>query len=360
MKIGFPAFVLDEGRSGVGKYIISLLETLEKEDKKNTYEVFLPSSDSTLLSFTNPRFQKIITPDFLRSPLPSILWHNAALALKKMDVVHIPTMRRIPLVKGCKVVTTVHDLAPFVVAGKYDPIRTFYHKEILSRLIFRSDRLIAVSHSTKNDLMKFMGVPEEKITVIYSGIDKTVYCPRQNIPPAEKPFLVYVSRIEHPGKNHILLMEAFASWKKKTKAPHQLLFVGADWSGADVVKSFAKGLPVRDEIHFLGYVSQEAIVNLYNLCALAIYPSLYEGFGFPVLEAMGCGAPVICSEGSSLYEIAEGRAVFFDPLSSSSLEQAISLGLMQKRGENVAYAHSFDWKKTATEVVEVYESVARR
>ncbi len=350
--------------AGVEVWTRSLLHSLQVIDLENSYEVFLSAKDLKILKPEFKTFTFTGVSPCAMPPVPNILWHNTVLPwlAKKhsLDLVHIPTIRRIPLIKGCKIVATVHDVAPFRLKEKYDVLRTVYHRHFLNKLVHRADHIIAVSHYTKNELMEFTGYPEEKITVIYPGIRK-VFAPQEK--GIGKSFFLFVSRIEYPAKNHLRLIEAFNLFKQKTGAPHELLFVGADWQGAEIVKKAAASSCFAHEIKFLGFIPIQEMVSLYASCDLMVYPSLYEGFGMPLIEAMACGAPVICSNTSSLKEIGSGKALLFDPYNPEEIAYALEKGLDPEfqataRRQGPAWASTYNWEQCAREVIKVYEETA--
>ena len=371
MKIGFSTFVLQGGKSGVATYIRELLRFLQLEDTENTYELMMSQSEEELIPLTHPNFRKSLYPPFINRPLVNLAWHNLGLPQKKYDVLHIPSYRRIPLLKRTKVVATVHDLAAFSVDGKYDPARMFFNRKIAPSMIRRADHVIAMSHTTKDDLVQRIGYPEQKISVIYSGIDHGLFRPlpkdearRQlaKLLGMNQPFFVYVSRLEHPAKNHVRLIEAFERFKLENDSAHQLVFAGADWHGADAVRARATESPVRDDIVFPGFVPTPILPLLYSGCDLMVYPSLFEGFGFPIVEALACGAPVACSNTSSMKELAEDLLPTFDPESVDELfcclEAVVSKGWSaEARARGMEYARTFDWRNTAQQVKGVYRSM---
>ncbi len=374
MRIGFSSFVMDQGRSGIGTYIINLLKGLQDEDIRNQYDIFVDEVGGDLIPIKSSKFRILKYPVWMNNPLLNIPWHHLCLPFLEWkngyDLVHIPTIRRIPLIKNCKMVATIHDMAPLIFPEKYGYLRHYYYSKILTYLVHRCDRIIAVSHNTKEDIMRFTGYPEEKIDVIYSGIDTTTYRPIEKKIAQEKlgekyqiktEFILYVSRLEHPGKNHVNLIKAFELFKKKNHTNHRLILVGADWNGAETIKRVTAESPVSNDILFLGFIQKEDVALLYNACDLMVFPSLYEGFGFPIIEAMACGAPVICSNNTSLGEIATGYAETFDPNNFEEICQSIEEGLRPSYKENVVnkcltYASSFQWKETAKEVLRVYQS----
>lgn len=371
MRIGVSTFVMQGGKSGVAAYIRNLLRFLQEEDAENTYDLLMARDEADLIPLTNPNFGKVLYPSAINQPVLNLVWHNLRLPQKKYDVLHIPSCRRIPLLKRTKVVATVHDLAAFSVDGKYDRARMFFNRKIVPSMIRNADHVIAVSHATKDDLIRLVGYPEKKISVIYSGIDHTLFRPTSKdearrqlalLHGLEKPFFTYVSRLEHPAKNHVRLIEAFERFKLENDSAHQLVFAGADWNGADAIRARAAESPVKADIVFLGFVPIQTLPLLYSGCDLMVYPSLFEGFGFPIVEALACGAPVVCSATSSMKEIAEGLLPTFDPSSTDELFQAIETSVSrgwsaETRARGTELAWSFDWKEAAREVMKVYMSV---
>jgi glycosyltransferase involved in cell wall biosynthesis len=373
MKIGFSTFVMQGGLSGVAAYIRELVRFLQLEDRENTYDLLMARNEEHLIPLTNPNFGKTLYPAFVNQPVVNLAWHNTALPLpgKKFDVLHIPSYRRIPLLKRTKIVATVHDLAAFSVDAKYDTARMLFNRKIVPAMIRNADHIIAVSHYTKADIVRLTGYPEEKISVIYSGINRDVFSP---VPPAEareklallhgleKPFFVYVSRLEHPAKNHVRLIKAFERFKLENDSAHQLVFAGSDWHGADAIRARAAESPVRDDIVFLGFAPLKSLPLLYSGCDLMVYPSLFEGFGFPIVEALACGTPVACSNTSSMKEIAGDLVPTFDPTCVDeifqSLENAVSKPwTAETQARSAAYAATFDWRKTARNVMNVYQAM---
>lgn len=371
MKIGFSTYVMQGGKSGVATYVRNLIRFLQLEDAENTYDLLMARDESDLIPLTNPNFGKTLSAPLINQPVVNLAWHNLALPQKQYDLLHIPSYRRIPLHKKTKLVATVHDLAAFSVDGKYDRSRMVFNRRMVPSMIRNADHVIAVSHATKDDLVRLIDVPEEKISVIYSGIDQDLFRPLPGPEARERlsmihglnhPFFVYVSRLEYPAKNHIRLIEAFERFKMENDSAHQLVFAGADWSGADIIRARASESPVKNDIIFLGFVPAKSLPLLYSGCDLMVFPSLFEGFGFPIVEALACGASVICSNTSSMKEIAGNRVPTFDPASTDeifhALESAQAKGRRaEQRADGMEYAFTFDWRKTAQEVIKVYQSM---
>jgi glycosyltransferase involved in cell wall biosynthesis len=364
------------GRSGVASYIRELLRHLQQEDPVSHYDIMMPMREADLIKLTSPNFQKSLYSDFVSHPVVNIAWHNTVLPvigkIRKFDLLHVPSYRRIPLVKTCPVVATVHDVATLSMDAKYDAARMFYNRRIVPSQIRNADHIITVSHYSKKDIVERVGVPPEKITVLYSGINHQIFKPVEKSAAraqlAEKykldqPFIIYVSRLEHPAKNHVRLIEAFEQFKAETDSSYKLVLPGADWNGAEVIRARAATSPVHDDILFPGFVPLADLPLFYSACDLMAFPSLFEGFGFPIVEALACGAPVICSNTSSMREIAGSVVPKFNPYSADEIFQCIEKTLSEgwsreKRRQGLVYAAEFDWSRTARQTLEIYHRFA--
>jgi len=265
-------------------------------------------------------------------------------------------------------------MSPFHILGKYDRSRNFYQMRVLPKLLKRLTHIIAISESTKRDIQEYVGVPEERITVIHHAADTDVFYPREKEATANSvhdygiraPYIIYTSRIESPGKNHLRLIRAFEKLKREESIPHQLVLAGADWSGANDVHKVAAESSFSKDILFTGYVHGKDLPNLYCGAEMLVFPSLFEGFGLPILEAMACGVPVACSNVSSMPEIAGGAAVLFDPLDVDSMAEGM-LSVLSSEEERVALgrkgrkrADDFSWEKTARKTLDVFHKVVER
>lgn len=376
MNIGFSAFVLQGGRSGVASYIRELIRHLQQEDPVSRYDIMMPIHEAGLIPLTSPNFQKRLYSGFISHPVTNIVWHNTALPtltrFRKYDLLHIPSYRRIPLIKKCPVVATVHDVATLSMDAKYDAARMFYNRRIVPAQIRNADHIITVSHFSKKDIIERVGVAPEKITVLYSGINHRIFQPADKAAARaqiaakyqiDRPFIIYVSRLEHPAKNHVRLIEAFEQFKAETDSPHKLILPGADWNGANAIRERAAASPVYADILFPGFLPLEDMPLFYSACDLMAFPSLFEGFGFPIIEALACGAPVICSNTSSMREIAGSVVPKFNPHSTWEILECMKKTLSggwsdEKRLQGIEYAAEFDWNRTARQTLDIYERTA--
>jgi glycosyltransferase involved in cell wall biosynthesis len=220
-----------------------------------------------------------------------------------------------------------------------------------------------------------MGIGEDRIEVISNGVDLSRYYPRDRDTMAmnmtrkygiQSPYLLYISRIEHPGKNHVRLIRAFERLKKANNLPHQLVLAGSDWGRAEEVHRVAQTSTWSQDILFTGFVDDEDLPELYCGADLFVFPSLFEGFGIPIIEAMASGIPVACSNVSSMPEVAGGAAQLFDPEDDISIEKAMSVLLLdselseQHSRLGLAQSARFRWETATQKITEVLKAVSVR
>jgi glycosyltransferase involved in cell wall biosynthesis len=294
---------------------------------------------------------------------------------RAFDVLFLPAgNRRLPWYVPCPTVGTVHDFSSIHVPGKYDRARMLYITRVLPLLIRRLTHVLTVSESSKRDIVEYAGVAKDKVTVTPLAADPGVYFPRDPQEAAalvaprhavRPPFILYTSRIEHPGKNHARLIRAFAELKRKEGIPHQLVLAGTDRERADEVHRIAGESGCAKDILFTGFVASEDLPLLYQAADLFVFPSLYEGFGLPILEAMACGTPVACSRISSMPEVAGDAAVLFDPAEECSIGSAIGsiiTGTDLRRdlaARGLERSRQFSWARTAAQTLGVIRSLAQ-
>jgi glycosyltransferase involved in cell wall biosynthesis len=307
-----------------------------------------------------------------------ILWHQAALpALARrlgLDVLHVPSYRRLLGRRPCALVATIHDLAPFRLPGKYDWARMVYGRAVVRALAHRQDQVIAVSRATAADVRRFLGVPGRRITVIPNGLDHDRFRPGAVTAAREEvarrhgvrgPFFLYVARLEHPGKNHLRLIEAFERLAATRASPWQLVLAGADWHGAEVIRERVRRSPRAADIHLPGFVPPADLPQWYRAAGALAYPSLCEGFGLPPLEAMACGCPALVSDLPAIREACDGAAAYAGPRDvgawTSGLErlerEAAHRDHLIRAGADRARA--FDWRETAARTLDLYARAAR-
>lgn len=379
MRIGFSTSVVQRGKTGVAQYVFALLHALIPHAQSHQFHLFVLQEDLPLFAFAETAMNLVPVGEEWRPAVRNVRWHQQhlpALARQfKLDVLHIPSYRRMLWRRPCALVSTIHDLAPFHVSAKYDWKRMLYGRIVAKRLARRQDAIIAVSENTARDLQSFFGLGADRVSVIWNGIDHQRFHPGEVVAAKakaaarwrlERPFFLYVSRLEHPAKNHVRLIEAFSRFKAATRTDWLLALAGSDWHGAEAIHAAGRVSPFADDIRFLGFVDDASLPELYRATDVFIYPSLFEGFGFPPIEAMACGCPVISSTRGSLREVVGEAALVVDPEDASAI--AVALGRLAGSGEErarlrtlgFANAKRFDWEENAARTVATYERATRR
>ena len=375
MNIGLSTSVIQRGRSGVAQYVLALAAALSRHPARHDLTLFVLEDDVPLFDFARDKTKIIPVSERFRSPVKDILWHQTALPSlardHRLDVLHVPSYRRMLWPRPCALVTTIHDLAPFHVAGKYDWKRMFYGRVVARWLAHRQGKIIAVSQNTGTDILNFFKLPAEKVSVIHNGLDHSRFFPDSTEAAKRfvmerhdlrEPFFLYVARLEHPAKNHVRLIEAFSRFKAETRSEWQLVFGGSDWHGAQTIHGAIGQSPFRSDIRCLGFVANDALPMLYRAATVFVYPSLFEGFGFPPLEAMACGCPVLCSTRGALGEIVGDAAAAVDPEDVTALKTQLAAlagdpaWRAKLRAAGLARARHFNWQRTASKTLEVYAS----
>ena len=241
---------------------------------------------------------------------------------------------------------TVHDLANFHIPGKYSRSRMFYLAHVLPFFAKKAQHLVAVSGATKADMVKYWHVAPERVTVLYNGLrDERDVSDARGVsshnsqlltPNSQHSSLLYISRIEHPGKNHVRLIEAYSRLPRETAEAHPLVIVGSDWKDAEVVHKAAAKSPHADLIRFTGFADGEELESIWGEAGFYVFPSLFEGFGLSLIEAMARGVPCACSNNGSLGEIAGDVAITFNPESVDDMAAALTRLFGEPEAERAA------------------------
>jgi glycosyltransferase involved in cell wall biosynthesis len=375
MNIGLSTSVIQRGKTGIAQYLFALLRALQKSGTRHRLTLFVLDEDRPLFEEFRGTFEQIPVAEKFRPPIRNILWHQTELprlaAKHHIDLLHVPSYRRLIWSSLCPAVGTIHDLAPFRVSKKYDLARMFYGRVIAKQFARRQNAIIAVSENTARDIEHFFRIPRNRIHVIHNGLEHDRFFPRD---PAEsqahvaskfgldRPYFLYVARLEHPGKNHVRLIEAFEKFKDASSSPALLAFGGSDWHGAEIIHERIRNSKWRSDIGPLGFIPNEDLPALYSAARAFVYPSLFEGFGMPPVEAMACGCPVICSDRGSLGEVVGSAAQIIEPENVSSICEALSLIENNQKTRldfiqrGLSRSREFSWERTALETLSVYES----
>lgn len=369
-------------KTGVEEYTLNLLLSLLEIDKKNSYVLFLNSWKTPRFDFSV--FEKYPHVQVKRLKIPNKLlnlsfWYLGFPKIDRLvggaDVVFSPNIIFGATSKKSKLIVTIHDLSFERYPQHFSWKRRFWHIFINSKKICqRADRIMAVSESTKNDIVRLYGVSESKIWIVPSAVlEKFKIIDRNNeqlVKTKEKynlpyKFILYLGTIE-PRKNITGLVRAYDQLQKNAQdenneelGKYKLIIAGeSGWLSEKIFREIEKAR-FRDKIQIINFVEDQGKEYVYNLSSLFVYPSFFEGFGFPPLEAMRCGIPVIASNNSSLPEVVGKGGILIDPDKPDEIYRAIKNVLTDKELRDVLVkrglekAEEFDWKKTAQKFLKI-------
>jgi len=367
MKIGIDVHSIGRGSGGNETYYKCLLEGLLRTNAQHRYVLYSTNVGSLRSAgFPHPNFLiRDIKPG---DPYSRIIFSFAVqLRREPVDVFHAQFI--VPSFLKCRTVTTIPDIAYEHFPEFFPPYQKAWSKVLIRRSARRADHIITVSQYSKNDLVNTYDIPPEKITVTYEAIGNEFY-PRDNSQARDRiasrygigsPFVLYLGRLQG-RKNLVRLVEAY-SIVRQAGCPHKLVLAGGKDSMFMPVVERIRELRLEEDVVFPGYIPSQEVPWFYNAASAFIYPSLFEGFGLPVVEAMACGTPVVTARGSALEEIAAGAALIVDPLDVTSIAGGLQKVLedqdLRSRLINAGLKRSasFSCEETARQTVAVYEKV---
>jgi glycosyltransferase involved in cell wall biosynthesis len=382
MRIGIDArAILNPEKSaptGVAHYVWHLVKNLLDIDTKNQYILFFDFKvrDKDVKKFARPNVKiKFFPFSDYKKYMPvaySEILGTATYAREKLDILHSTSpLYRVPAAYRGKIITTFYDFAPYRVPDLFPRLSTAKLKTLYSFAAKKSDRIIAVSGSTKKDAAELLKFPEEKIDVVHNGLDKRFL--EEGVSPREKieklygltgKYILFLGTLE-PRKNLSRVLEAFAVFKKNFngKFDHKLAVAGKrGWLFKEYFQ-IAKDLGIENDVVFTGYVGGDELKPLYAHSEFFVMPSLWEGFGQTIVEAMACGAPCLVSRVASIPEVAGDAALFVDPHDTDGVAKAMArLAADKELRESLGakgreQAKKFDWEKCARETLAVYKKV---
>jgi glycosyltransferase involved in cell wall biosynthesis len=369
MRIGIDARLIFYQTAGIGRYILRLTEAMAELDREDEFVLFQSRKDHDRL-VAAPNFHRRVlwTPSHHRFETTAM---SAELFPHHLDVLHSPDFIP-PTFTRCPSVITVHDLAFLLYPDFLTPQSARYYGQV-DGAARRARHIIAVSQSTKRDVIRLLGVPDDKVTVIYEAAHPTF----RQLDYAEarrhvadryglaEDFILFVSTIE-PRKNLPTLLKAFRRMLDVYHPLAALVVAGTQGWLTDRVKETVKSLQLGERVRFLGAVNLEELLYLYNAARVFALPSFYEGFGLTPLEAMACGTPVVVSNTSSLPEVVGDAGHLVDP----NDVEAWSVGLWRVLSDRDLHkemcekglrrAATFSWQRTARETLRVYRKVVAK
>ncbi|MBI2595366.1 glycosyltransferase family 4 protein [Candidatus Daviesbacteria bacterium] len=375
MVIGFDASrAFTKEKTGTENYSYQLLLYLAKIDHKNQYILYLRPNNATIVATNvfpeNFQFKIINWPRF---------WTQGGLALQtftdNLDVLFVPS-HTLPLFRkpGLKTVMTVHDLGAEYLPSMHQLKQKLYLDFITRFQLKSATKLIAVSKATEADLVKKINIPANNIEVIYEGIDNQLFRPLKGeilvdslnkFDLKQGEYFLFVGTVQ-PRKNLCRLIEAFGKSDLLSHSEFsdiKLVFVGSKGWLSDEIYALPKKLGIEDRVKFLGHVDNADLPALYCGAAALVYPSLFEGFGLPILEAFACGCPVLTSNISSMPEVAGDAALLVNPVSVEEITDGM-IELVSDRDlrerlikQGFVQAKKFSWEKCAKETLRVLENL---
>jgi len=367
---------MDAQYSGVSEYTLNLIKEILRLDNHNEYRLFYNSFGDCLnipeFKEKNVKLVKYNYPNKVLNYLFFKFFNYPKIDKElEVDVFFMPHINFIGKSTASKSLITIHDLSFLKYPEFFSWRKNFWHKMInVKKLIKRFDTIIAVSENTKRDIVKLCGVDENKIKVIYPGLgsefinikitsDKLADVrTKYNLPDK---YILYLGTVE-PRKNVDGVIKAYNELRVKNLELRDYKLViagGKGWKSDNVYKEWEKS-EFKNDIKFLGYIDNKDKVYLYNLAGAFIYPSFYEGFGFPPLEAMASGVPVVCSYAASLSEVTGDAALMVDPYNINDIARALKEILTGEDLKNklvergLKQAKKFNWENTAKEYLEIF------
>ncbi|MBK8046413.1 MAG: glycosyltransferase family 4 protein [Anaerolineales bacterium] len=378
MRIVINAQLLSDAESyrgaGVSNYARRLLSALGELllERHSTHRL---SAYVHAHRITAPGIDLIDSPEILERPMARIAWEQTALPLElrrqRANLVH-GLVNVLPLATATPGIVTVHDLSFLRTPERLPPLKRTYLTALCRVSVQRAAKVIAVSRQTAGDVTHFFGTPPEKIEVVYNGVAPEF----QPIPNAaatrlrsdqNRPerYLLYLGTLE-PRKNLELLIRAFGRWRQSASAVEReivLVLAGARGWYYDTIFEQVTALGLADSVQFPGFIPAAQLPDWYRGAEGFVYPSVFEGFGLPVLEAMACGTPVLCSHTPSLLEVAGDATLTFDPTAEEELLHGLQLLLGQPalraelRARGMRQAGEFSWHRCAEATLRIYEAV---
>lgn len=354
LRIGFDTTSLRHPSTGVGSYTANILRYLQQN----------PAIQIIPLSHYNPHSKWFVNKTaWMQVILPWLVRTD------HLDLCHF-TNNVAPIRMPCSTVITIHDMTLWLYPEFHYRKRLISMRPFIPLAAHRAAAIITVSESSKADIIRILDIPADKIHVIYEAPsadfrpmprDAALEQLRRSYRLPDR-FILFVGTLE-PRKNLVRLLAAFEQLYRRRLIPHHLVIVGAKgWKTREIYRTIEQ-LQLQHVVHLPGYVPQEDLVSIFNLAEVLAFPSLYEGFGLPVVEAMACGKPVITSRCGSLEEVTGGAAEYVEPTEVESIAAGLQHVLTnpdryeELRTLGLARARHFDWERTAQQTLEVYRRV---
>jgi glycosyltransferase involved in cell wall biosynthesis len=354
---------------GIGTYIRNLLRHLARIDRDTEYVLLCQEADLGVASLLGPNFRTVLepSPNYSIREQIHVPW---VLHRERPDLFHAPHYV-LPPATRCPSVVTIHDCIHLMFPQYLRNRAAYvYARASMWSAAHQAHRILTVSEASKRDIIHFFNVPSEKIVVVYNAIEERVA-----VTPSDEaiarvreryqlnhPLLLYVGNIK-PHKNLVRLIEAFAELRRRGFDELKLLIIGDEISKLPALRRAVHSHKLHKHVRFLGYLQDETLASLYRLASVFVFPSLYEGFGLPPLEAMASGTPVVTSNVSSMPEVTGDAAVLVDPYNVESIVDGIARVLTdpalaaELRRKGIARAREFSWERSVERTRQLYQEV---
>lgn len=369
-----PKLVIDtvsllSSLTGIGRYTYEIAKSLKTNDMFELYFFYGYHSQILSTPLDSREIKKIksfiIKIPLLKKIVRKVLNISSVLFSPTYDLYWQPSFIPMSGIKAKKTITSVHDFS-FISHKDFHPKeRIEYFENNFFQNIYRSDIIITGSHYSKTEILQRLKFSEDKVKVIYHGIDHSIFkiYDRFDLPfTLPKKFIFSVGSIE-PRKNLIGLLKAYNNLSEKIQSEYKLVLAGfKGWENKEIMELIAKN---RENIHYLGFIDDIELAKVYNLASLFVFPSFYEGFGLPPLEAMACGTPVVSSNLTSMPEVCQDAAIYCDPYDTADIKQKIELVLGDEALQNelidkgIKRASEFSWQKSAQNHLDVFSEVLK-
>ena len=363
-------------KTGIGVVTENIIRSLLSANTHGDGYVVFCNYDSELLLDPNEHLQIIHYSVSRYSSFGNLLWMLFVYPLRCLrigaDLSIIPNVTCL-LFKSCATIVMIHDLIEFKVPRKFGRFRMIYRRLAVPLTARRADRIVTVSRSSKHDIVNDLGVSEDKVVVIYPGVrsdtarraKQVSTPPRTATLPLPQEYLLYLGTIDHPGKNGIALIKAYERLASDLKERLHIVYAGKPGPGFEYIEQEIRNCGIQDRVIFLGFVPEEQLPQLYGNCRVFVFPSRYEGFGLPVLEAMQWRAPVITARNSSLIEAAGDAGILLDADDFDGMAAAIERicrddfyrSNLIERGQR--HVSQFFWEAGAIQWMQLIDSYRR-
>lgn len=379
MRVGLSTSVMERGRSGAAQYILGLVRALLECDRAPELVLFVLQQDLPCFTFAAGPAQIVPVAERHRPAARLLAWHQFVLPRLArrlgLEVLHVPGVRLAPWWCRCGIVATVADVSALGEHGWRRGMSDTWSRLALARLARRRSELVTFGRRVAAEVARDAELEPARVTIVPNGVDHGRFHPGDREQAARElarrhgvhpPFFLCVARLRHPAKNHLPLIAAFNQLKAATPSPWQLVLLGADGPGAELVHTAIQRSPYAPDIRCPGDVPPEEVPAWYRAAGAVVQPAGRDGFGLVPLEAMACGCAVLVARGGPAEEVGGPAVLSVGPGDAGALQQALTRLALDKSLRTrlgtaaLARAADYDWRRTAGAMREIYARAAHR